>query len=574
MLLAIIKDENNIKYNIYFDKSNNDFFEVKCFDKSKFYYLDKNNVCNLISNLFLSEKKCISKYREYSVFIDDFNNKHFIRDNYENYAMFFKYNGTSAIMYRATKKDDNNKYPKTFSLKGKNGVSYVLTCSILFFTLSNLYINLFNIVNSDYHNNYFSYIIHSEINEFYNYFDITTIDIINKLKKSNGLTEEEKKYLINESFFDDIINVIEKNRNQELRERLTNVTKVYFTEEELNDKYKKNFTGYYNCLTPNLLHLRDNKVGRDTLSHEFIHLFQDSNKYNFIKEAMAEIISKEYYGEEINSYKEEVKCIKILLELVTPQNVFKCCFSGDTTSFEEEIRNKLNKEDANKLLELLTISPAYCDNIEEIYQELKTLLSKMNGYNIEDNDLFYTILNSPENVYKGYFNDEYIKECEQEETRLIHWIPLKEAINKGLIDIKCELINFQEITEEQFKLLPSDLKVADYVLKEGYLLKDIYIVSEDDKEKYSIKEAMESGLIKDIKFYKRTITDNIPLDDAIKYRNDLNPNYYSHISILGVSEEINLYEMPEYKYKDSDGWQPYVRISYLKDLKEEKIKYI
>ena len=572
MLLAILKDLNNDKkYNIYINKYNESFnYTVKCFEKTKNYYLDNESINNLLSNIFSYEKKYVNRYNQYDIFIDDFNNKHFIKSNYEDMQLFFKYNGINALMNTFFNKNNKDNYPKTFFLKSKNGISYVLTCSMLFLSLSYLYINLNKPINIS-----FSEYVQSEITELYNNnFNINTLEIINKLNNSNGLSDEEKEYLINNKIFDDITNILESDRNEELRERLTNVTKVFFTEDELKSEEKIDTAGYYNCLQPNILHVRDDNVAKDVLSHEFIHLLQDSNRYHFIREAMAEILKEEYYGEKINAYHEEVKYVKILLEMINSECVFKCCFSGDTSDFEREINSKLSLSDATRLLDLLSVNPSYCDNIDEVYQEIKELLSKMNKNDIEENDLFYTVLHYPENVHKGYFNNEYIKDCADKESELVCNIPLEEAVEKGLVDIKCEAITIEEVSENEFKNLSEDLKYMEYDLKDNYYLSDIYIVSSDGKEKYTIKEAMEKGIINNLIFYKRIIIDNISLEDAIKYKNGLVENFSSHITILENSDNIKILGMPAYKNIKDKGLQPYINISYLKNInnKFKKLK--
>jgi len=567
MLLAILKNiDNNKKYNIYIDKSNNKFvYKIKCNDGLKIYYLKKDEVYNLLLNLFSYEKKYVDKYKDYEIFVDQCNNKHFLKSDYENINLFFENNGILALM-NLGKKNKNN-IPKTFSLKSKDGISYVLTCSMLFLSLTYLHVCLDKPINVS-----FSEYIESEITDFYNIIDIKPEEIKNKINNSSGLTDEEKEYLINDNLFNDITDVLKNTRNEELRERLTNVTKVYFTEEELNLEEKKDTIGYYNCLQPNFLHIRNDKVSKDVLSHEFIHLLQDSNNYHFLREAMAEILNEEYYGEKINSYYEEIKYTKILLEMISPESVFKCCFSGDTSEFEQEIKNKLSPEYSSKLLELLSVNPSDCDNISQVYKDIKYLLSKMYNEDLEENDLFYTILYFPENVHKKYFNKYYIEKSEEDDLQLVYNIPLKEAINKGLVDITCEAITIEEVTEEEFKLLPEDLKFMEYDLKDGYILDDMNIISLDGKEKYTIKEAMEAGLIKDLIFYKRIIIYDIPLDDAIKYRNDLVENYSSHITLLGNREDIKIHGIVTYKYIKNVGLQPYIDFSYINNKSMEHRK--
>ena len=59
------------------------------------------------------------------------------------------------------------------------------------------------------------------------------------------------------ALFSDVLNTINRSRNHILREKLDNVTKVFYTEEELINNVDTD--GFYNSLEPNLKILIGNK---------------------------------------------------------------------------------------------------------------------------------------------------------------------------------------------------------------------------------------------------------------------------------------------------------------------------
>ena len=257
---------------------------------------------------------------------------------------------------------------------------------------------------------------HSEINNGLNYlFDKDLNEKAEKSKKnidlseckdliysSQFLSEIDKEYLYNEELLTDVLAISDNSRNYELREKLNNIKINMFSEEEDN----KN-VGYYSCNEPNEIHLSekvflDKKAYKRVLAHEYIHLLQSNNKYCYIQEACAEIISSEYFNHEVDGYFDEVCNVKVLMELIGPKAILKCSFKNDTVELEDEIKRYLEPEDANILLNLLSKSSSKEESVD-----IQKLLEKMYDNMIDNNkpskEMIQQIYIDP-NIDRVYFN--------------------------------------------------------------------------------------------------------------------------------------------------------------------------
>lgn len=570
MLVGIIKDLiNNVNYytyvNVYQAKLN---YRVKCIDDEKCYYLKNEEIHNLFSKIFNYNKKYFEKTNDFDIFVDDDNNKHYFKNGYENIEMFFNNNGTIALM-NVKKKDkkEKNDYPKLFKVSNiKEDISLILICSLI--GLNALYLGM-NIESRDLS---FDSITDSITSTYHYYNNIDVNEITDKINTSTGLEVEDKNYLINEELFNDVLSVATRKRNQELREKLTNVTNIYFTEEELKDEKKKTCAGYYNYLEPNLLHLRDELQKRGVKSHEFVHLLQDNNQYYFIREAVAELITEEYYGEKTNTYLEEIKYVKILMEIIGPKPVFECCFKGDTLSFENKIKEFLNEEDAKTLLDLFSVAPAYHANMDEVYYKIYNLLNKMKNRNLEEDFIIKTIIEHPEYVKRGYFNKKYIEKCSEQLSIVFEEIRVEEAVKENVIEVECSLVKLDKLSLEEFLLSGGDTRNISYSSIEDYTYRDKYVINIETKEKYSLKEAIEKGYIYDVEFFKSTVIPNVTLEDAIKYENT--NDYKGHIRIKNVnSDKIRHFNIPRFVYKGKEGSVPIVGVYIEKNIEPISEKF-
>lgn len=565
MLAGIIKDiKNNIIYNIYFKNYKNKIdINVKCIDNEKYYYLNQKEVINLLSIIFNYSKKEYGTYKSYKIFLDDANNKHFIKNNIENIELFYLNNGQNPIMYNIFNKNDKN-VPKLFEIRNtKKDIAYILITSLICLNAFYIGFNFTDLLND---NITINEVLTKDIAQFYNYINILdTQEITNKIYESTGLSQEEKDYLINENLFNDILNVSNRGRNQILREKTSNIKKVFFTEEELITKEKSG--GFYNPLEPNIIHVRNEE--NDTKSimiHEFIHLLQEDNQYYFIREAVAEIIKEEYYGVKINAYQEEIKYVKILMEIIGPKPVFECCFKGDISSFENSIKKLLNDKDSKELLNLFTTRPLYCENKEEVYQKIKILYTKMCNKNIfAEEPIVISTLIYPEYINRGYFNKKYIEECNNKDSYLYETLRVEDVVNKGFIEIKCSVVKIDKLTIDEFLLSGGDARNINYSSLPDYYYNKKNVINSKTKEKYTLKEAIEKGVIYDVDFFKYTIIENLTLDEVIKYVNI--EGYYGDIKIVDADyDNVKHVEIPYFTNNKDEGKIPLVKIVIKKKI--------
>ncbi len=272
--------------------------------------------------------------------------------------------------------------------------------------------------------------------------DYCCSDIYNMINSSRSLNDDEKEFLYNEDLFNDVLKIINEDNY------LKYMYSIYFYNIKIeNYSYKErndNTIGFYNIDSPNVIHIKNytelNDNAKDTIAHEFIHLCQETNSYNFIIEAGAEIISNEYYGTPISSYSRQVKIIKKLMEIIGAYPIMVYNFTGDFSLIEERVKPFLTEEEYAEFLDDLTFDYDYDDVNIPKYNSLEVLLGKLykNIYNgdINNNKIFHLIDNS-NTLNRYYFNSKlkdtertYYLDYDMGEYKLIS---LKEAIDNGLV---------------------------------------------------------------------------------------------------------------------------------------------
>ena len=561
MLVATIKDLNkSINYNVYANLFNNKIdLSVKYIDDEKYMYLNKEEIIDLFKNIFDYNKKYITNHNDYDLYLDENGNKHYFKNGKENIELFFKNNGTNALMYNEEENTLDKNVPKSFYIKNTlKDMAILITTGIIGINCLTIALHIDEYNKSDLT---FNEYVSKEILKTYNYVDTLEVEEIkNKINDSNGLSEEEKEILINEEFFDDVLNTINRSRNHILREKLDNVTKVFYTEEELINNVDTG--GFYNSLEPNLLHIKNEKNDtKGILIHEFIHLIQDDNPYYFVREAVSEIVKEEYYGERNTSYLEEVKYIKVLMEIIGPKPIFECCFKGDTTNFENAIVSKLNTKDSIEMLSLLRTAPFYCKNKNELYSRIESLLEKMYKGNLTYDNIINTFLEQPTYINRGYFSKSYIEKCDSKPSYLYTNMKISDALDEGLIGIECYAYKIDEIPLDEF-LNSIDEYHIDYSSLPYYSYEHVNktVVNFKTNKHYTLKEAIELGYIYDVKFYKTIAIDDVNIDNVGYYKNNKNTN--AGITIFHKNNVID-HKLPTFEKNENGEYIPYVEL-YLK----------
>lgn len=525
MHIGIIQYKNKI---IYVNLKDNRIYGYYYHDKKK-HIISLNTIAILVNSLFNREKEEFLKQQgEYTVFINkETNYKHFYKDDKEDLLKFFLVNGQNGIMYENEKYNKNNSKIKSF-FNRKKMVKYIIGLTLysaLFLTSYKTTLYITDEINNQEIQELEEAATEIVDNQYYDF-----ESICNAIQLATTLSDQDKNFLYNEELFKAISNTpMTEDRIMSLEEKLTDIKILPFTEEDKEENKTRasqgllETVGYYNPLTPNIFYM-ENLTNQDTKTHEFIHLLQDNNNYYYIRESSAEIISNEFYNRPIDSYIEELKRIKILMEIIGSDPIWNVNFSGSEEKiqeFNDILYNNLSYKEYNKINDILTTAPSTKTEEErkEINEELDRILASLynNIYQepIENNEIIQYIYNKNVNSYENqrhYFQDRENKEGRIQEKQ--EKIPLIEAIEEENIEIefyKCKEI---EITKEEYfkeKEAGEDVSFSIKELSEDISIEEVeadsvnaephYLVN-DEKKLYTEEELIELGYIIPEKFYR------------------------------------------------------------------------
>ena len=525
MLAAIIKENDNKYYLNLEEKNNTKIISIVHTNKNKVKNLNEEEAISLLNTILSSKLTYKERKGKYDIYLDESNNKRFFKNGKEDFLMFFFNNGVSAIEYDNDNEEDeifeftnyddedfieymnNNKHnSKRFKITiGTLVMETILTLALAAVATYSIKPELIYKVNDAlFHKN-----------------ALTSNDIEDLISESKKLTDNDKEILNNDKLFEDVITEANETRDYILRVKLDDVEIENFDVEEAKKDHK---SGYYNPSYPNVIYMSETiepatDAYNDVLTHEFIHLLQDDNKYLYIHEACAEILSSEYYDTPEDTYIEEIKRVKILTEIIGPKPILACNFSEDNTIFEDAIKQYLNEEEAKEFLTLMTSN---CDDFyeaekeKEINDKVDKLLAKMyfnkTGKDINE-DVLIRQLYIDNNIDRVYFNSE--KAGYNEEFRLhyntveLENIDFESLLNTDQVE-KYTLYKRGIYTQEEYENSNENfhLAISSYEvipeLRDKVILSDNgqYLGYEYGGQWYSEKEAIEIGLVK--KYYRTT----------------------------------------------------------------------
>ena len=431
MLIGIIKNETHKEdYLINIEENENDKkVNITCISEKGIKSLTKNEAHSLMKILLSGKLRYLEDYNEYKVYLDEANNKRYFKDGKEDLELFLLNNGVDAMCYieRIDKKID----PDVRRYKIDRGLLKIGIFLNVYSTL--IMINTFG-------NNY-KYYVAPYLADSYSQLDLDQAKEL--IYASPYITDEEKDKLYNEDLLNLVLNYSDSNRrNYYLTEKLTNIDVKYYG---VFDILYEEADGHYNPIQLNKLYVKNiihNNEDRyfGVLRHEYVHLLQSETKYLYIKESCAELISHEFYGETINSYKEGIKRTKVLMEIIGVEPILSCNFEENDAYLESSIKQYLSEEDANRLLKLLETSGLKMDK-EEIHEEIDGLLAKM-YYNKTNKDISADIMINliyqdycDERIYfnstlENYNKDFYL--IDQKET--IDELELNDIVNSNIVE--------------------------------------------------------------------------------------------------------------------------------------------
>ena len=496
MINAIIRIEKNN----YYLTINNDSISIILANNNETRVLSKEEAEDLINSLFESILVFKERVNNYDIYIDEVGNKRYFKDNKEDLLMFFKNNGKKYIMYSSlldNNLNEDDKFFRIFKLKIRKEMVAYLLCSALA-------INIVNFTTS------ISEKIHYEDGHFVIDRMITLSDAKKYIYESEGdITEEQRDYFYNDDFITDVLEVADESRNYILRQKLKNINIIYG--DDFFDE--NNAAGYYDLEALNTIHLKDTseETFNHASAHEFVHLMQDNNQYSYVLEACAEMMSAEYYDRNSCTYPKQRESVCMLMEVIGPKPVMELNFKGDTSTFEKAIKEYLDKEDANTLLELFTKN-ALEEDFDEVSNQINPLIEKMyfNKYqekiDINDYNIFRDIQGEKLRCYFNQRKKNFYTEYNRTNTVEAKELTIDDLKNNPNV---CNYIchSSKKISKEEFLKKQSNPKESENVYTEYKKEKNIDFdnIYENgaviDNTFYSIEELEEKGIIK-IEYYE------------------------------------------------------------------------
>ena len=469
MLAGIINEETtNNSYYIYLVKKDNySELSIVHINDNVTESLSKDDAVNLIKKILSSKLTFKEKENDYDIYLDEANNKRYFKNGRENYFKFLENNGVDAICYieRINKKDS----PRWHKVIVDRLVFSILISA---FALTPFAGNI-RYVEAP------KYFISSVV-------ELSSEEMTNLIKTSNNIEEKWANYLANDNYFDFVAKYSNNSNKRKylLREKLHNLRIRHYQVEEFPDTL-----GYYDIQMINTVNIldtqqKDENRYKDILTHEFIHLTQSQNKYCYIIEASAEMLEYEFFNQPVNDYYELIKREKVLMEIIGPQPVIECNFSGDNKSFEDAIKNYLNEQDADKLLGYLSTADIHEPEKQVIInKEIDSLLAKMyknkTGKDIKDDLMIREIYSSSTNN-RIYFNTT--KKEYYEGFRVVD-----EAVEKEPLDIN-DVINSDEVISYSYvekKVVTKNNKTTTYSLP--MIKKDFSTIPDAQNKKIEVR---------------------------------------------------------------------------------------
>ena len=444
----IIKD-NNTNTLLYIDK--NSYYGF-VFEEDNTINNISESVCKYFDLLKLSKENTkIGTQNEYEIFIDNKTGlKHYLHNGIDNIEMLLLNNGIPAILYKDYHDNLKNRKLDQIILEIKGIIIGGTILGLLF----SYYIRTIELMRPP---ESISRIVYSE------YSDFNLKDAHDLIYSSPNLTEEEKKVLYNEDLLNDIFNTIEDHNFEKfsLKRSLTNIDIKSYTDKTRPLKLGHiKAIGYYsaNPVSTNTIHILNydgvNKNNIDILTHEFVHLCQEhSCLRTVIQEACAEIISDEYSNQDDmhKAYLNQVKSVKILMEIIGPEPIWHYTFTGDSSQIEEKVKPYLTSEEYDEFLTDLVYDLQNDEINEKRTQSLNNILSilykNIYGEDINNNEII-SLINNEKPLVRYYFNSRFINEENSYYlTNEKIEISLDEAIKLGVV--KANATRERELSHEE-----------------------------------------------------------------------------------------------------------------------------
>lgn len=482
------------------------------------------------------DKTYLGKENEYDVYLDNKSLfKHYFKDGIEDVKKFCEYNGTDALLYKTS---NFNKNSNEYKFKTKDEKTIVMNYKTVCLLLAGITL-IGSLSMLSINNGLVERLIQNNTT-------VTYEELKTSISNNTDLTSEEQEVFLNEKLLNDIIPYYNGSSTAYFIEHKLQSVDI-IEQDKLPKKMDENTVGWYSRLenTINIVNCEyneNNESLNDTKIHEYIHLLQSKIvclKYSYIAEASAELISYEYYNSPINSYPNEINNLKILMEIVGPEPIWKLNFSGDDTDLKNIILSNLNEEDANRLLTLLgSRDEDYAKISNNIHDEMRSLLEK----------LYFNIYNESvsENVFingmydikdRYYFNSDLI---ETKQPYITHVI-IRDSNEYTIGYIVDAIITYSQYLEfKDNNMVSSHIQ---FVVAPGYTQNNGYIVK--DNEQYTIEEAYNLNIL-EIRIKDTVVDADASMQQFFYLNNNIPFRSATFININGEYWDINDENVKDY----------------------------
>lgn len=419
---------------------------------------------NIYKTIFNKEKyNYINNYLDYNIYYDKENKlKHFIKNNQENYNLFYKLNGYDAILYKNN--NISNATKKIFIA----GIEILLIVSI----------NFINIIDKIQTNQ-----IEYKENDLYNSIQEVQYNRINykeaiKIISECNIDDEMKKYLCNEELLSDIFFYYNDTPLEySIKFKLDNLKVNYYAPQDTDEN---EITGYYNLNTPGIINIskkyKTNKeMNKHILVHEYNHLFQaEGCEYNYLLEAWAELMSKEYFNTEIISYSQGVKNLMLLIDIIGSKPLFELFYSNSNETLENILKQNLSNKDYQILTNSFKNSTLATGHQQE-NKEIRLILCKLYE-NINKQSIY-----KDENILYELVYEDNILPCNDVKKYYINYRKMQEN----------EIIEFSNINEQTLKSFLKNNNISSNDYKYNNRILTVYIKSIKKRFENQYKEMID-----------------------------------------------------------------------------------
>lgn len=541
---------------------------------------------NTVLNKLRFNSNCIylTDVDGYSIYYDSETGfKHFMKEDNEDFEMFVRANGKDTTMYLSS--DSKNKKRKPGKKIARAFGISILSITIILGSFDVFHIREMYGVNED----LIVLGIHS-VPGLYDLYKTGPMDYMDAIEAINDSEFDaiDKQLLGNEELLKLVFKYYEGTPMKYTANAKFNDIKLKVYNGDEGEREAQNY-GYYSILEPNVLNVRKDSRS-STLVHEFIHLLQaDGCCYSYLNEAVATLMTKEFYNLDSSSYPDAVDNLKLLISIVGPEPIYKLVFGGDDSDLLKIFRDNLTNDEVISLVDELRSSPSNTKESEQyqyVRESLFKLYKNMYGSDISDNaELALIFLNEDSNdnysplylnVYKilndgdersilinddngkrilvglGYLNvmsrEYYKKDISYDEYTQLNLVDREEVTFRD--SFSKDMINGCILEKEgvsTFYRLDSPVRRDDYLTETGY---DKESIKKLPGEKISLVKAFETGDVEaTLRKEKSDITDMegwTYCDTKSSLYVSTNPN----VTVLKTGEVLYTAESMKAKFSD------------------------